>query len=107
MTRLVLTLTILFCTLSSAKATLAPRLESFTSGKELPAKVAKALSAAVLPAAPLDGQKDEYRITDQTEVVLDGRACKYQDVPNHAAIVKMEVAGDKRTVVKIYFRTRK
>jgi hypothetical protein len=107
MTRLVFALTVLCCTLSSAKATLAPRVDSFTSGKELPARVAKALSAAVLPAAPLDGQKDEYRITDQTEVVLDGRACKYRDVPNNATIVKMEVAGDKRTVVKIYFRTRK
>jgi hypothetical protein len=107
MTRLVLALTVLFCTLSSAKANLAPRIDSFSFGKELPARVAKALSAAVLPAAPLDGQKDEYRITDQTEVVLDGRACKYRDVPNNAAIVKMEVAGDKRTVVKICFRTRK
>jgi hypothetical protein len=107
MTRLVFTLTILFATVSPAKATLAPRIDSFTSGKELPARVAKVLSAAVLPAAPLDGQKDEYRITDQTEVVLDGRPCKYRDVPNNAAIVKMEVAGDKRTVVKIYFRTRK
>jgi hypothetical protein len=107
MTRLALALTVLFSILSSAKATLAPRIDSFTSGKELPARVAKAISAVVLPTTPLDGQKDEYRITDQTEVVLDGRACRYRDVPNNATIVKMEVAGDKRTVVKIYFRTRK
>ena len=107
MTRLVLTLTVVFSTLSSAKAAIAPRTDFFTSGKELPARLAKAFAAPVLPATPLVGQKDEYRITDQTEVVLDGRTCKYQDVPNNAAIVKMEVAGDKRTVVKIHFRTKK
>jgi hypothetical protein len=50
--------------------------------------------------------KDQYQITEQTDVTLDGRACRYADVPASAGIVKMEVAADGTTVLKIHFRRR-
>jgi hypothetical protein len=49
----------------------------------------------------------EFVITEQTEVLLDGKPCKYQDVFGNARIVRMEVAEDKKTVLKIHFRTAK
>jgi hypothetical protein len=51
--------------------------------------------------------KDQYQITDQTEVILDGRSCRYAEVPAGAGIIKMEVAGDGTTVLKIHFRSRR
>jgi hypothetical protein len=49
----------------------------------------------------------EFVVTEQTEILLDGKPCKYQDVARDARIVRMEVAEDKKTVLKIHFRTRK
>ena len=46
-------------------------------------------------------------MTDETEVLLNGTACQYKDVPDHATIVRMEVGLDRKTVLRVYFRTRK
>ena len=42
-----------------------------------------------------------------TEIKLDGRACKYQDVPGSAAIILLELASNKKAVLRIHFRTKK
>jgi hypothetical protein len=46
-------------------------------------------------------------VTAETEILLDGQSCKYAEIPSQAGIVRMEVAADKKTVLKIHFRSRK
>jgi hypothetical protein len=58
-------------------------------------------------AASAPSPRDQFQITDQTEVTLDGRPCRYADVPRGAGIVKMEVGTDGTTVLKIQFRSRR
>ena len=53
------------------------------------------------------GAAPEFQVTEQTEVLLDGKACRYQDVPQQATILRMEVAPDRKTVLRIHFRTGK
>jgi len=49
-----------------------------------------------------------YQITEQTEVLLDGRKCKYQEVPSSAKIIEMEIDSDiSRGVLRIHFQSRK
>jgi hypothetical protein len=49
----------------------------------------------------------EFVVTDQTEITLNGKACKFDAVPARARIIRMEVAEDKKTVLKVHFRTGK
>lgn len=44
-------------------------------------------------------------VTAQTEVFLDGRACSYEEVPDGAVVTGAEVASDRLTVLKIFFRS--
>jgi hypothetical protein len=84
---------------SATPATVSPRHhESMLAGKSVPSGLVQALAAG--------GPKDEYTMTEQTEVLLDGKACKYADVPNDAQITLMEVSKD-RVVLKVYFRRKK
>jgi hypothetical protein len=63
---------------------------------------------SVRPANPLrPGAKAEFVLTNQTEVLLNGKPCKYEQVPGGASIILMEVAEDNKTVLKVYFRTQK
>jgi hypothetical protein len=48
-----------------------------------------------------------FAVTDKTEVLLDGKPCLYASVPANATIVRIEVAADKKTAIKIQFRTQK
>lgn len=49
----------------------------------------------------------EVGLTEHTEVVLDGRPCRYRDIPPTAVVARMTLAADGRTVMKIEFRTRR
>ena len=53
--------------------------------------------------ATVGSAKAEFAVTEQTEILLNGQPCKYAQVPDHARIVHMEVAADKRTVLRIEF----
>jgi hypothetical protein len=46
-------------------------------------------------------------ISDKTEVVLDGKVCKMEDVPKNAEVIRLEVGTDKKSVLRIHFRTKK
>ncbi|MCC6420198.1 MAG: hypothetical protein IT429_18340 [Gemmataceae bacterium] len=52
------------------------------------------------------GPNDELQITDETRVLLNGRPCRYRDVPAGAIVIGVELAADQRTVLTIQFRTR-
>ena len=66
----------------------------------------KPLPPDVVQAAYPPSRNDEFRITSQTEVLLNGRPCCYAEVPRNAGVVKMEVSSDNQTVLRIQFRTR-
>jgi hypothetical protein len=113
MPRTIFALTVLFCSLSPALATLSPRTAPPPADDKLTAPVAiplpqeRALPPEVVQAAYPHGQDDEYRITTHTDVFLDGRPCRYCDVPKNAVILKMEVSSDDRAVLSIHFRSKK
>jgi hypothetical protein len=112
MPRTVLTLAALLCSFSPALATLSPQPASPFAAARLAASLTaapqeKPLPPDVVKAAYPPSRNDEFRITSQTEVLLNGRPCCYADVPRNAGVVKMEVSSDNQTVLKIQFRTRK
>jgi hypothetical protein len=106
MARVVIALLSLVCFLAPAGASLTPRPDFLASGRDVPASLSKTLPPGFAQAASAPSPKDQYQITDRTEVTLDGRPCRYADVPGGAGIVKMEVAADGTTVLKIHFRSR-
>jgi hypothetical protein len=107
MTRLTFTLAAWMSLVSVASASLAPPKEFPTFGNGVPpARVAK-----LLPRAPertaREASPPEFVLTDRTEYLLNGKPCRYADVPANATIVRMEVAVDKKTVLRVHFQTRK
>jgi hypothetical protein len=71
------------------------------------------LRAAVLPpkAEPKPqadaGDSPELELTADTQVYLDGKRCEYKDVPATAAITRIDLAKNKKTVVRIEFESKK
>jgi hypothetical protein len=59
----------------------------------------KQAAPAKLPIRP--------HITDETEVLLDGRPCRYEEVPRGAVITLLVIAADRQTIRVIHFRSRK
>ena len=100
MTRLTVALAFLLSVVSVAPASLSPRKESFGGDRIVPR--AKSADQAVGRAI-----RSDFAVTDRTEVLLNGIRCKYDEVPGHATIERMEVDADEKTVLKVYFRVRK
>ena len=105
MTRLTLTLAVWMNLVSLASASIPPPKESRPLAKA--ALNARSLLPEVLEQILEQRSPSEYLVTERTEILLNGKACKYAEVPAHASITRMEVAADKKTVLKIHFRTRK
>jgi hypothetical protein len=105
MIRLTLALAIWIGFVSVGSATLSPRKEAVKSNKE-PAQATRIADQVKEPVMP-DPASSEFAVTQQTEILLDGRPCNYAQIPANAAILRMEVAPDRKTAVRIYFRTRK
>jgi hypothetical protein len=74
---------------------------------EVPQAHAARISALAREQAAGRDSPSEFVVTDRTEVLLNGKPCRYADVPGHATIVRMEVAADNKTVLRIHFQTRK
>lgn len=64
--------------------------------------------AAAQPSMPLvqDAPVGEFQLTKDSIVTLDGLTCSYDDVPDNAVIVLIELSEDARMIVQIHFRTR-
>jgi hypothetical protein len=132
MTRLTLTLAACLGFVSVASASLTPRKDPPTFGRDVPQAQAAKLAALALEQATARGTRSEvppaqaarlsalareqaaapeapseFVMTEQTEVLLNGKPCKYAEVPGHARIVRMELGADNKTVLKIHFRTGK
>jgi len=107
MIRLTLALVTWISLISVASASLTPRKESAALGNQMARAWSSKPLAEVLEQTATRGTRPEYVLTNETEVWLNGKPCRYEAVPADASIVRMEVAADKKTVLKIYFRTRK
>lgn len=87
------------CSVSVAHATLGPAPASPNRER---AREALRAAGSIPAAAP-----GELQVTRATAVLVDGRECAYRNVPPGATVVLIEVAPDRRTVLRIEFRTRK
>jgi hypothetical protein len=99
MVRLILALSLLLCCLPTARATtVAPKHEPDIKKKDLPPPEIK----------EEDQQKEdgELILNEDTEVQLDGKACKYENLPADVEIVVLDLASDHKTIKKIHFRTK-
>ena len=105
MTRLTLALAAWMALVSLAPASLTPRKQ------RQPADAGVLPLRALAPPSLAPGRvagpatASEFVVTEQTEVLLDGKACRYADVPARATVLRMEVAPDGKTVLRIQFRT--
>jgi hypothetical protein len=107
MIRLTLTLATWISLVSACWASLAPPKVPPRFGSEFFHARASELPDRPPQQAEGPGVLGEFVLTDRTEILLNGKPCRYEEVPEHASIVKMEVAADKKTVRKIHFRIRK
>lgn len=60
---------------------------------------------ATPPKADVD-EHQHFIVNDKTEVKLDGHVCKFEDVPATASVINLDVASDKKTILKIYFESK-
>jgi hypothetical protein len=107
MTRLMLTLAAWMGFVSVGWASWVPRVELPPFGKEVHQILASKLSAQAPVKKTGSESESEFVVTHRTEVLLNGKPYRYEEIPSDASIVSMEVAEDKKTVLKIHFRTRK
>jgi hypothetical protein len=104
-----MTFAVFLCFLPCVSANLSPRNDPPLIGKDAPPKAAKTPPTEPAPAPGAADKQDSPKlvVTDKTEVQLDGRACQLADVPGTASVVSLEVAPDKKTILKIHFQSKK
>jgi hypothetical protein len=51
--------------------------------------------------------RERLVITEATTILLDGRRCRYDQVPAQSVITFAEVGPDRQTVLRIHFRRAK
>jgi len=107
MIRLTLTLAVWISLVSAVGASLTPRKPSSPLQREVHRALASRLAVRAPHYAVQREAQPEFVVTEQTEVLLNGKPCPYAQVPGHATIERMEVAEDKKTVLKVYFLLRK
>jgi hypothetical protein len=105
MIRLALALAVWIGYVTAAPATLAARKDGPLFGN----KAAPHFQSAQAPTRALAvvgarAESDDYVVTEQTEVLLNGKPCSYKEVPDNATILRLELGPDNKTVRKIHFR---
>jgi hypothetical protein len=66
----------------------------------------KSLPTKSLDSLNLTPNPDDYRVTANTEVLLDGKPCRYEEVPNGVTIILMEiVSNENKEILKLHFKT--
>jgi hypothetical protein len=107
MIRLTMALAVWMSLVSIASASLSIRWETPRFRKDVSEAVPLKAPRRVLEEAARPGTGSEFVVTDRTEILLNGRPCKYAEVPGDATIIHMEVAADQKTVLTIHFRSKK
>jgi hypothetical protein len=98
MVRLTMALAASLFVITPAFAALAPRKAPVDFGAAAPHKLVKQTSES----AKDDG---DLVIDDDTEIKLDGKDIKYEDVPKDAQIILLDVSADRK-IRKIHFRSK-
>jgi hypothetical protein len=107
MTRLALALAAWMILVAPVPAALGPGRSRKTYHEAALQVVDVALSARLLGQEPRPEAPPEFTVTNQTEVLLDGKPCRFDAVPRDAAIVEIRLAADEKTAICIRFRTRR
>src|SRR5262245_6934758 len=97
MARCMMVLVVLLGAIPSAAASLAPRKESLPFEKGLPREQGWVQWTRVFP------QERGFQITTETTVRLNGRPCKYEEIPADARIRHLEVGPDGQTILRVDF----
>lgn len=67
-----------------------------------------ALVKSLFSSSSRIAKDDDFRITSNTEVRLDGRPCPYEKIPQGATIVLLEtVTNESKEIARIHFRSPK
>jgi hypothetical protein len=102
MSRVVVLVALVWC--------LAPALAGASTGKEAPGREPKkgteSRKAEPKPEKPQE-EAEEYVLTEKSEIKFNGRPCKFEQVPDKATIVLLEVAEDGKTILRIHFEKKK
>jgi len=104
MIRLTLALAVWAGCVTAAPAALAPRKESLLFGKEAQHRHDAQAPRAALAVVEARSPASDYVVTEETEVLVNGKPCRYSEVPANATILRMELGPDSRTVFKVHFR---
>lgn len=104
MIRLALALAVWVGLVTAAPASLAARKNGPLFGKEAPHLQNAKAPRAALAVVEARAQTSDYEVTDETEVLLNGKPCLYIEVPANATILRMELGPDNKTVLKVEFR---
>jgi hypothetical protein len=96
MTRRVGMFVFLLCFTPTAKAELARSKEPFP--RPDPQTLRKPAPVRTVP-------QPEFQLTEESEVVVDGKRRPYKDVPRGAAVLRIEVAQDRKTILRVEFTT--
>jgi len=107
MIRLILALTASLGLVCPLSASLTPHQPRLSLGHEVQANRVLRIGA-LAPARTAEAEMpNDFFVTEETEVLLNGKPCSYAQIPAHASIVFMEVGADKKTVLKVHFRVVK
>ena len=106
MTRLTMALVVVLSCLSSANAGLSSRKDA-PLGKEVSPEQRGTLFPEFNKKSRAAEEEQELTINDDTEIKLNGRACEYKDVPSDAGVILVELAADRKTILKIHFESKK
>lgn len=61
--------------------------------------------ATKLPPEPAPRSQQQFVVTEDTDVRLDGRPCQWADVPESASVLTLDLAADGKTVLRVFFRS--
>jgi hypothetical protein len=100
MIRFALTFLTFLTFLSPATAIVTPRRERLSGPEKGYLLIEKQLQDL--------SSESTYLITEKTEVLLDGRKCPYEKVPNSAKIILMEIDSEaNKVILRIHFQSQK
>jgi hypothetical protein len=95
------------CLVSASLACALPLGRTSSLAEKVPLSLAVRLYQPPVERSTAPAPKGGFVITDETEIKVDGRLCKYSEVPGGAVVVLLEVSADGKTILRVHFRTKK
>jgi hypothetical protein len=57
------------------------------------------------PAPEPTGVDGQFELTNESEIILNGKPSTYREIPADAVVVKVEISEDRKTILRIEFTT--